>query len=82
MKKVHHLKILPEYFKPVRAGVKTFEIRNNGRDFKSADVVLLKEWDGEYTGAEISATIGYVTSYGQQEGTVVFSLLGVKEHGQ
>ena len=74
----HELKIAPAYFDAVQAGEKTFEVRKNDRGFAKGDTVLLREWEScEYTGRTYSARIGYVTSYGQQLGYVVFSLLPV-----
>lgn len=58
---IHDLKILPEYFEAVNLGIKTFEIRNNDRDFKVGDMLLLKEWDGnKYTGREIKRKVVYI----------------------
>jgi hypothetical protein len=52
--------------------------------FKEGDTITLKEWiatdadgNGEYTGREINATIGYVTNFAQQPDYVVFSLLNI-----
>jgi ASC-1-like (ASCH) protein len=57
----HELKILPEYFKAVVKGKKTFEIRTNDRPFKVNDHILLKEWTGnDYTGNEIKVRIKYI----------------------
>ena len=47
----HRLKIYPEYFQPVIEERKPFEIRNNDRDFKQGDCIILNEYtDGKYTG--------------------------------
>ena len=60
-KKIHELKILPEYFDAVRCGDKRFEIRKNDRDFHTGDILRLKEWDGEkYTGEEIDALVRWI----------------------
>lgn len=68
------LKTLPKYFTASWAGVKTFEIRKNDRDFELHDEIVLEEHDGEnYTGREIHAFITYVTRFQQQDGYVVFS---------
>jgi hypothetical protein len=75
--KRHELKILPLYFGQVLRGAKTFEIRLNDRDFTEGDLVLLREWRGEYTGRSIAAVVGTVTDYEQGAGYVVFSLLEV-----
>ena len=48
---IHELKILPQYFKEVISGSKTFEIRKNDRNFCIGDRLVLKEWEnGQYTG--------------------------------
>lgn len=60
---VHELKIDPEYFNAVICGDKTFEFRNNERDFKKGDAVILKEYCKEirkYTGREATVSIKYV----------------------
>lgn len=41
---IHNLKSLPEYFRAVLEGTKTFEIRKNDRNFKEGDFVILQEW--------------------------------------
>jgi len=80
----HELKILPPYFEEVRKGRKTFEIRENDRDYQTGDTVILQEYDpaveglnreGRYTGRVAWFKIGYVTAYRQIPGYVVFSLL-------
>ena len=40
----HILKILPEFYKPVKLGLKPFEIRVNDCDFKLHDELELREW--------------------------------------
>lgn len=58
---IHELKILPEFFKAVKKGKKTFEIRVNDRPYKVNDHLLLKEYTGtEYTGEEIKVRIKYI----------------------
>lgn len=42
---IHELKILRKYFERVITGEKTFEHRNNDRDFQCGDTVVLKEFD-------------------------------------
>ena len=59
--KVHDLKILPEYFRAVKSGEKTFEVRFNDRNFQKGDVLHLREWDGnEYTGKSIFVEVTYI----------------------
>lgn len=60
---VHELKTWPEFFAPVRAGLKTFEVRRADRDFAVGDLLLLREWcqDAlEYTGARVTVVVTYV----------------------
>ena len=75
---LHDLKIKPEYFNAVLEGKKTFEIRNNDRNFQVDDSITLKEFDeGQYTGRSIGTfEITYVLKgpcYGLQEGYCIFS---------
>ena len=42
---VHKLKTWSEYFELMLLGLKKFEIRRNDRDFKSGDILILKEFD-------------------------------------
>lgn len=74
--RIHHLKILPEYFEAVVSGDKCFEIRKNDRGYKVGDILRLNEYeDGKYTGNFHVAEITYITDYAQQDGYVV---LGIK----
>ena len=75
--KIHQLKILPEYFAPVCLGLKSFEIRENDRDFQVGDLVELREYlpnHDRYTGRVLPREITYVTAYAQQANYVVFGL--------
>lgn len=72
--KVHDLKILPEYFGPVAYGTKSFEIRKNDRDFQVDDILLLKEYNGAYTGREALMQVTYITDYEQKDGYVVLAI--------
>lgn len=57
----HELKIHPAYFKAVRSGKKTFEVRYNDRNYKVGDVLKLREWDGEkYTGRVLDVYVDYI----------------------
>jgi hypothetical protein len=40
----HELKSTPDFFKAIRSGHKTFEIRENDRNFKVGDVLVLREF--------------------------------------
>lgn len=89
-RKIHDLKILPEYFESIIAGDKTFEVRLNDRNYKKGDLLLLKEWSNDegYTGRKTIKSIGYIFyggQYGIEETYCVFGLkkaifvLGVDE---
>lgn len=77
----HELKVLPQYFKALWCGDKTFEIRLNDRNFQERDEVVLLEWNDEeaFTGREINGFITYLTNFEQKEGYVVFSF---RENGR
>ncbi len=42
---IHDLKCWPVFFKDIATGRKAFEIRNNDRDYRVDDYLLLREWD-------------------------------------
>lgn len=82
--RTHELKTWPHPFKAVRLKYKRHEVRRNDRNFEHGDFVRLLEWDpsaGDYTGHQITATIGHVTpggEWGLPHGLCVFSLLNVE----
>lgn len=71
----HFLKINTKYFEDILSGKKNFEIRNNDRDFKVDDTIILQEItdDRKYTSREINGIITYITDFEQKDGFVVFS---------
>jgi hypothetical protein len=74
--KIHTVKIWPDYFNAVKSKIKTFEIRENDRDYKPGDVIIMREWDPKtrkYTGRKSRHGIGWISPVG--DGYVVFSLL-------
>lgn len=72
--KEHNLKILPEYFAPVIAGLKRAELRFNDRDFQSGDTLNLCEWaDDAFTGEFISVVVTHVCELPQVRGYVLLS---------
>ncbi len=81
--KRHYLRILPEYYRAVDSGAKTFEIRKNDRDFKVGDIITLQEFDNTeiadciegYTRNSVTGVITFITDYEQKEGYVVFSFV-------
>lgn len=79
----HELKTRHKFFRSLWAGTKTFEIRNNDRDFTVDDEVeLIEIQDTDLgtehvpTGREIRGWITYLTDFEQKPGYVVF---GIKE---
>jgi len=63
----HELKTWPEPFNAVWRGVKPYELREQDRDFRVGDTLILREWErfGHfYTGREIEAPITYMTDGG------------------
>ncbi len=75
-RKMHFLKSLPEYYHRVENGEKNFEIRKNDRDFQVGDAVVLQLWTpGAFKGPQIMKVIGHISTYEQQPGYCVFSLL-------
>lgn len=76
---IHDLKILPEYFEAVLKGVKTFELRKNDRNFKTEDMLKLREYsNGQYTGREVLKRVTYILeggSYGLEEGYVILAIV-------
>jgi hypothetical protein len=83
--KTHILKIHPEYFKEVKSGKKTFEVRLNDRDYKVGDLVILREFISNigvtekdcYTGNQLGFEIGYIYKLSGTGDVIVFSLLKV-----
>lgn len=60
-KRIHKLKIKPEYFEDIVKGELTFQVRFNDRCFKKGDILTLEEFDNKgYTGRVINAEIIYV----------------------
>ncbi|WP_273767336.1 ASCH/PUA domain-containing protein [Aeromonas hydrophila] len=77
----HELKIRPEYLSAVHSGEKTFEIRNNAdRNFQVGDTLLIKAWDGEFTGDFVEKVVSYITDFEQKPGYVVLGLVNHREH--
>lgn len=80
----HELKILPQYFEPVRSGVKTFEIRTDDRvgGFNVGDVLHLREWCREtehYTGRFCFVDVTYVLPLSAIRSLCVMSVVNPRE---
>ncbi len=71
-------KILPEYFVEVDKGNKTFEIRKDEDNIQAGDFLILREWDGEYTGNQVIREVTYVLrncpEYGLMDGYCIIGM--------
>ena len=73
--KTHHLKTWPEFFAKLLTAEKTFEYRDNDRDFGVGDTLVLEEWNPatkQYSGRTITARVSYLLSV--SNGYVVMAL--------
>lgn len=62
MSKIHYLKTWPEFFAAVKDGTKTFELREDDREFEVGDTLVLQEFrysSQTYTGEEIVREVSY-----------------------
>jgi len=77
---IHELKTWPEYFHEIFMGHKTFEIRENDRNFNVGDTLILKEYNPvkkSYTGREMARKVTYLMKggkFGLQEGFVIMAI--------
>ena len=63
-------KIWPEEFEAIKAGRKTFELRNRDFEVNEGDTLVLKEWDPKteaYTEREAEKKVGYVFKFHPHE---------------
>lgn len=83
----HDLKCWPEFFDAIASGIKTFDLRNNDRNFQVGDSLLLHEYDptqSKYTGRFLERRISYIlghrpdagcaATYGLRDGYVILAL--------
>lgn len=83
-KKVHVLKTWPPVYQSTRAGLKTFEMRKNDRDFRVNDILVLQEYDPiikEYTGEMSSFVVTYMLQgdFGLPPETCIMSIVPMEE---
>lgn len=75
-------KILPKYFREVEHQTKTFELRKDEDDIQVGDILVLREWDGDYTGNFCHREVTYVLrdcpEYGLMPG---FCIIGMQPFG-
>lgn len=82
---IHELKTEKKFFEDILNRAKSFEVRQNDRDFKTGDYCALNEYDAEtqqYTGRSMIVRITYILSDERfvKEGFVTFGVevCGVK----
>lgn len=64
----HNLKTWPVFYDAVIAGIKTFEVRKDDRNFKEGDILLLQDYDPEtdkFSGDQITVKVVYKMSGGK-----------------
>jgi len=80
---VHVLKISPNYFKDVKSGVKSFEIRKNDRNYQVGDILILQEYSPEfgYTTRQLLRYVTYLFDNSEyvKEGYVILGISGGDE---
>jgi hypothetical protein len=79
---VHYLKCTPEFFDPLNAGEKNFEVRLNDRGFRVGDLCVFRRWtsDEGYTGLAAVRTVTFILDDPRYclPGYVVLGLRGKK----
>lgn len=76
----HALKTWPEYFKLAREGKKRFELREDDREFKEGDKIILQEYDPsakKYSGEEVTFQCGFILrgpTFGLKKGSCIIQL--------
>lgn len=77
-------KCWPESFQLIADGQKTYEYRLADWDCQPGDTLVLKEWNPEtkqYTGREITRTVGYVGHVGGNDQDPYFKPEDIQKHG-
>lgn len=59
---IHELKIEPKYYEAIRTGEKTFEVRENDRDYRAGDYLALNELNDSRDGYTGRSMLVKVTS--------------------
>jgi len=74
----HSIKCVNPFFQDAWDSLKSFEIRNNDRNYKVGDLILLNEYDSKndsFSGRKILGVITYIAKYpkGLKTNFIVFS---------
>lgn len=75
--RLHDIKAIPMFFEKLVDGTKTFEIRQNDRDYRVGDKLRIREWNPrsmEYTGREVGRVVTYLTDFMQGRNVVVMGI--------
>jgi len=81
MKMVHVLKTWDEFMLDIATGKKSFEVRNNDRNYSEGDILILQGFDKEnkkYTNKSLEAEVIYILYggvFGIEEG---YCVMGIK----
>lgn len=85
--KEHRLKTWPVFFQHMVENRKQFEVREDDREFRIRDTLLLEEWDeseglGLYTGRQLRARVIYKLDGGRFGIDPAYCVLGVEMIGE
>lgn len=72
----HECRSWRHLFQPIKAGVKTHDLRIDDRNYQVGDTIWLREYDiekGAYTGDEVTVEITYITGRGEGQSPCAFS---------
>ncbi len=87
-RQTHELKTWPEAFRAILTGAKTYEIRQQDRDFMVGDYLHLREYvpaEDRYTGREITVEVTYMTpgaQWGLPAGLCVMAIRAALPKGE
>lgn len=77
MTKIHFIKTVQPHFEGRQNGLKTFEIRNNDRDYRVGDVLIERLWHEDeegFVGPHLVSRVEYISSYAQKSGFIVMAV--------
>lgn len=80
--RTHYIRLAATYYDDVKAGIKTFELRKNDRDYRTGDILEMNEFtDGRNTGRVIRCRVTYMLE-GYTGLTDGYCILGIKVLGE